>query len=491
MIERLERLLGSRRPVIWAIAGLIVVASAVLGLRASTRVLILLAVIIVALILVGKRQIGLFGLVAVTMIGRFEIGTGTEVRLNAATLLVPALLGLWLIDGLFTHEFRWAASRPNRPLTLFLLAGLLSLLIGNVIWDPAVPRSGRFWIVQLAQWGIFALSAGAFWLLANTFRDETNLQRLVMFYLAIAGSLAMLYVVPGLGVRINLLTTGALGRSPFWVLLAALAGGQLVFNHRLSTGWRAFLVCTLIAVLVYSFYWNRESVSTWGAVLAVGAILAWLRWPRLRWVAVFMVVVLALTGSLLPGVYEFAGGDAEWEESGASRFGLIGRVVEVTMRNPITGLGPAAYRPYSRMRPLQYQGAFWVNPLISAHNNYVDLFSHTGLVGLGLFIWFAVEAMLLGLRVRTRYTEGYTAGYVNGMVAAWAGALLLMLFADWILPFVYNIGFPGFQASVPIWLFLGGLVALEQQPGDDQKTEALDQPKTGSATQPTESATLN
>ena len=33
--------------------------------------------------------------------------------------------------------------------------------------------------------------------------------------------------------------------------------------------------------------------------------------------------------------------------------------------------------------------------------------------------------------------------------------------ADWILPFVYNIGFPGFQASVLVWLFLGGLVALE------------------------------
>lgn len=37
-----------------------------------------------------------------------------------------------------------------------------------------------------------------------------------------------------------------------------------------------------------------------------------------------------------------------------------------------------------------------------------------------------------------------------------------MLLADWILPFVYNIGFPGFQASVLVWLFMGGLVALEQ-----------------------------
>ena len=71
----------------------------------------------------------------------------------------------------------------------------------------------------------------------------------------------------------------------------------------------------------------------------------------------------------------------------------------------------------------------------------------------------------MGFRLRSRFRTGFAAGYVNAMLAAWAGALMLMLFADWILPHVYNIGFPGFQASVLIWLFLGGLVALEQMTG--------------------------
>ena len=51
---------------------------------------------------------------------------------------------------------------------------------------------------------------------------------------------------------------------------------------------------------------------------------------------------------------------------------------------------------------------------------------------------------------------------LRGQPWAWVGALVLMLFADWILPHVYNIGFPGFQASVLLWVFLGGLIALEQ-----------------------------
>ena len=93
-----------------------------------------------------------------------------------------------------------------------------------------------------------------------------------------------------------------------------------------------------------------------------------------------------------------------------------------------------------------------------------------GLLGLGIFFWLAVEMFLLGLRLRARLTSGFAAGYVNAMLAAWAGGLVLMLFADWILPHVYNIGFSGFQASVLLWLFLGGLVALENMGGGDRET---------------------
>ena len=50
------------------------------------------------------------------------------------------------------------------------------------------------------------------------------------------------------------------------------------------------------------------------------------------------------------------------------------------------------------------------------------------------------------------------------MLAVGAGALVLMVMVDWILPFVYNVGFPGFQASVLVWLFMGGLVALDNLP---------------------------
>jgi hypothetical protein len=254
----------------------------------------------------------------------------------------------------------------------------------------------------------------------------------------------------------------ALGRAPFWILLASLAGGQLLFNQSLARGWRWFLAAVLIAVFAYAFLVQREALSNWVGVAACAGVLAWLRWPRLRWATALSLLALFVAGPLFSAIYEFAGGQAEWVVSGGSRLVLIRRVIEVTMRNPITGLGPAAYRPYARMKPLPYYRALWLNPNTSSHNNYVDLFSHVGLVGLGLFGWFVVELIRLGLRLRARYSTGFAAGYVNAMLAVWVGSLVLMLLADWILPFVYNIGFPGFQASVLVWLFLGGLVALEQ-----------------------------
>jgi hypothetical protein len=416
-----------------------------------------------AVVLLQWPILGLLALVPAALAVYLELGTGTAVALNPATLLVPALLALWFLTMVRQRELCLAPSRTTRPLLLFLLAGLLSLLVGNALWDPAVPRSRDFTLVQLAQWAIFVFSAGAFWLTGNLVRDEVWLRHLTFFFLAVAGGLAVLLVLTG-GSRLiyHHIVTVAMNRAPFWLLLTALTGGQLLFNGELSARWRFFLLATLGAVLLYAFYLERETASHWIGVAAVGGVLAWLRWPRLRWVAVVFLLVLIGTGALSSVVYEFAGGDAEWQESGTSRLALSGRVLEVTMRNPITGLGPAAYRAYARMRPLPSGRAFWIEPSVSSHNNYVDLFSHGGLLGLGLFLWFAVELTRLCLRLRVHFTEGFTAGYVNAMVAAWAGALVLMLFADWILPFVYNVGFPGFQASVLVWMFLGGLVVLEQ-----------------------------
>lgn len=453
--------------VTWLVALAVLALAFYLGHRASPTWLGLIAAGIGGTLLLVRPVLGLPALVLAALVVPIEIGTGTDVKLNPASLLIPALAVLWLLDMVRRRELRFVPSPVNRPLLLFLAASLLSLLVGRATWDPMIAVRSNFLLVQLAQWAIFAFSALAFWLTANLIRDERTLWRLTAVFLLIGGGLAILRIVPGVGGLIGPRTTIAFIRAPFWVLLAALAGGQLLFNRALTRPWRALLLAALAASLVYAFVQEQEATSNWVGLAAVLGVLIWARFPRLRWPLVIAIVVLALLGVLFPSIYQFAGGDAEWTLSGGSRLTLIERVIEVTMRNPITGLGPAAYRPYANATPLQYLRAYWIEPRINSHNNYVDLFAHGGLLGLALFGWFAVEIAKLGLRLRRRHTTDFAAGYVNGMLAAGAGALVIMALADWILPFVYNIGFPGFQASVLVWLFLGGLVALENFSGQE------------------------
>lgn len=446
-----------------ALVLMVLIVGALLGFRAAS-----LGILTMLVLIVGAATVALLHqpmLLPISLVGsalflRREISTGTEVPLNPTSLLVPALLVLWVLYMLRQGRIAFKPTSANRPLILFLAAGLLSLLIGNVTWDPSIPRNSSFWLVQLAQWSIFAFSAGAFWLTANLIIEEKWLWRLTATFLILGGLGAIVRFLPG-SEPIARLTTEAFIRAPFWILLTAVAGGQLLFNKQLSLWWRLFMMLCLGLVIYYAFVQVQEAFSNWFGFAIAMSVLIWLRWPGLRRFIVGMVVLLLITDFLFPALWEFAGGDDEWLESGGARLALIQRVTEVTMRNPITGLGPAAYRPYANATPFQYAHIYWVDPRISSHNNFVDLFAHVGLLGLALFGWFCWEIGRLGLKLRRRYSTGFAAGYVNGMLAAGVASLALMMLADWILPFVYNIRFMGFQASVLVWLFLGGLVVLD------------------------------
>ncbi len=445
----------------WGVVFILLAAALWLGQRASIGVLVALLSALLAILCLFQPAWGALAIIPAALLLPLEFSTGTAVSLNPVTLLVMALLGLLALTRLRQGRLRRTAA--DRPLLLFLLAGLLSLLVGNALWDPFVPRGSNFILVQLAQWAIFALSAGAFWLGGNLIPDEKWLRRLTILFLLLGGSLALLWNIPGLAAPLSEWITIAIIRAPFWVLLAGLAAGQLLFNQKLHLPARLGLLLILGVVAAYALVIQQDAASNWIGIVAALFVLFWLRWPRWRWPLLLALLLLAASGLLFRGLWTFAGGDAEWELSGGSRLSLIQRVIEVTLRNPITGLGPAAYRAYSHMKPLVYLHIVWVQPLVSSHNNYVDLFSHVGLLGLGVFGWFVVALGRLALR--PQFQGDFRAGYVNGMLAVGVGSLVLMALADWILPFVYNIGFPGFQASVLVWLFLGGLVTLQAPEG--------------------------
>jgi hypothetical protein len=132
-------------------------------------------------------------------------------------------------------------------------------------------------------------------------------------------------------------------------------------------------------------------------------------------------------------------------------------VTEITLVNPILGLGFANYYWYTPLFPIR---GWRVN--FNSHSQIVDIFAQTGVLGLLSFFWFAGELGNLGLRLREKVPDGFARAYVYGALGGLVATLFAAFLVDWVLPFIYNIGLGGFRASILAWIFLGGLVSIEQ-----------------------------
>jgi O-antigen ligase len=351
------------------------------------------------------------------------------------------------------------------PLLLFVASGLVSLVAGRAYWDPLVPQPGNLLWVQLGQWGLYALSVAIFLLAADLGQGGRWLELAVWTFLAAASVVVVEFYLPPLGRLLGWSSGGMANRSMFWTWLAALGSGQLLFNRRLRPVGRLWLVVLLAAAAFVVWFIQRNWVSGWVPFsVALVTVFVLRVWRRNRAVSLVLCAVLVLIGAVLyPTLFAHAGGETELEISWGGRVFLYRAVLGVVKDHPLLGLGPAAYRHYTSTHWLAtgFGKALYLQPEVSSHNNYIDIYAQQGLVGLALFLWFVVELGMLGRRLARRVAGDFQDGYVQGALGGLVGTLVAMLLADWFLPFVYNISFSGFRTSALAWMFLGGLVALE------------------------------
>ena len=168
------------------------------------------------------------------------------------------------------------------------------------------------------------------------------------------------------------------------------------------------------------------------------------------------------------GVFYLMSGVVSSEEySVSTRFDAWMILAQIIKMNPILGLGFANYYWYTPLFPIRgYAVSF------NSHNNYVDIVAQTGFVGLICFLLFIWQVGWLGWRLREQAPAGFAQAYVYGALGGLAGMVVVGMMGDWILPFFYNIGLSGFRSSMLGWLFLGGLVSLEQMVRIQKSTAA-------------------
>ena len=327
---------------------------------------------------------------------------------------------------------------------------------------------GNALAVQAGQYAMFALSAAALLLAANHALGERALKwwtgiLLVLGLAAIGGDLLRFRPHP---------LPAAIGAVHMWpfVLLAA----QLLFNPALRARVWQVLGWAVIALWAYWVFfgpWIFNTKGKWApALIAIGLLLA-LRSFKLS----ALLGVLGLIASVLLWQMGYLG-QAIAAES-ASRYRILAwrDVLDMTSQSWLLGLGPVNYMyyfPTLGVGSLTYQDYVGRHPdlvyslgqsiTIPSHNMFVDILAQTGLVGLLLFLVFVVLALRLGWRLGHRLPPGFLRAHVFGVLCGFAALLIgSFWFADWLIPFVYNITISGFRHSVYTWLLLGTLVSMD------------------------------
>ena len=396
--------------------------------------------------------LGVVLLVGSAIIVPFEIGTGSQTNINAAMLLLAALLGLWFAR-MFIEErrFSFVPSRTVMPLVLMVISAMFSLLVGQLNWFPIAGAPIR---AQIGGLMLFVFAAGAFLLAANMIKEVRWLEYMVWTFLGLSSIFLLAAIIPQIGSRLTSLFNPRAFGSVFWIWLAALAFSQLMYNNTLQLHWRIALGGILAAQFFISIVQNSAWTSGW--VPPVAAIVTIMVLGRSKMLYLAFAGGIAMLIIKYQSFYELLmGGDNAYSlDTRLAAWQVLGKIFDA---NPIFGLGPANYYWYTPLfRIMGYYVPF------NSHNNYVDIIAQVGLVGLFFFLLWAWRTGWLGLEMRSRVPEGFACAYVYGALGGLAGMLVAAMFGDWVIPFVYNIGFIGFRASIQGWLFLGGLVALEQ-----------------------------
>jgi len=442
----------TKRRLTWLVILAVFGLSAILGILSRAQIdLIILALIFgVAgmVFLLRWPEAGIIILIAGTFLIRSGLSIGGY-ELSITLILPPALLFFWLLDMLVRKkQVQFVASRPLMPLVALCIVSVLSFGIGQLPWFYYAQTAPIF--SQIAALALFLLSAGAVFITAHQIKDIKWLKWMTWIFLAcgafnILGGSYMSSVI-----QFHSLFPLATG-SVVWIWMVALSLSQALFNTGMQTGRRLLLLMVAAGTFFVAFTSWHSWNSGWIPSLIVIAVILLLRFPRL--LPLFFLAGVIAIWSYLPNLIV---SDQYSYDTRLEAWKIVMR--NIVPVNPLFGLGPANYRFYTQLFPIMG----WAVQF-NSHNNYVDIIAQIGIIGLACFLWFFYAIWRLGMKLRKLVPQhGFAHAYIIGALAGLVGTLVTGMLGDWVVPFIYNVGLNGFRSSVMGWLFLGGLIAIEQ-----------------------------
>jgi O-antigen ligase len=457
-LPRIFRLDRMSLPVRIGIILAILACDVLLGMRASTRLLIPVVGLVAAgvgfVLFFRRMEWGLLLLLPASFFGRWNISTGTNVAFNFTIVLLIFLVGIWLLKMvLFERRVTLESSPLNAPALLLLIVMTLALVAGNVRWIPQASATASFF-AQLGGWLLYALSIATLLLPGNLMKDVRLIWFVVWEFLILGFIFIYTHLIPFTARFINsIFVHGSYLGSTFWIWTAAFATSYLVVGEKSQTRRAIFLALLLAAMFYDRWFLYREWISGWGPPLIAVGVILWLRnWRLALFTTLIGGVVVGVSFSLLSSAVM----TETQQYSLYSRTATWPIMFELLKSSPILGLGPSNYYYYT---PLFSLLGWHVS--FNSHNNYWDIVAQYGFVGLLAFLWLIFEIFRLAWRVRARAQDEFSRVYAYACLGGLVGMLASGMLGDWFMPFLYNVSTGGFRFSVVNWLFLGGLAVID------------------------------
>lgn len=399
-----------------------------------------------------RPQLWLVLIIPIALLVPLGIRTSSQTDLNIALIVLIGLVAVALFRTILGKGMFLPKSAVVAPLLMFMAVAILSLLVGQIRWHP-LANLAPIW-AQLGGLSTFILSALALLLAGSQIRDLRILELMTWIFLGVGAVIILGRLIPGLSRLPGMAAANGASGSLLWIWLVALAFGQAVYNDKLS-GWRKVpLIMLVLGVFYLNLIGGRRWSSGWIPPLVALLVIIWAGSPKLGAVATAIAAPIAFMNFSRLADFVLGGGNQYSLVTRLEAWRILSEIIRV---NPILGLGPANYYWYTPLYPI-----FGYAVRFNSHNNYVDMIAQIGFVGLAAFAWFVWSIAQLAWRLRLRVPAGFARAYVLAAIGGLAGTLSAGFFGDWIIPFVYNVRLDGMRASILGWLFLGGLVALEQ-----------------------------
>jgi O-antigen ligase len=365
--------------------------------------------------------------------------TGTQIAVSFALLF-------WVLRMFVMRKFRLVRTPLNIPIAAFLVAVAIGVITA-VDFKHSLKGYMTLWWVSI------------FFLTVNNVKDVTQFKRLIQILILIT-TIAGAY-----GIFQHLTKIGFFGNVRYFQLPLARSAG--FFDDPATFG--NYILLVLPVVIGLSYYSKTIREKRWlglsSLIILTAIIFSYGRGVWLGLIAglifmailsskklVFFVLIGIIVCSTVLFILPFSKVSQRVMETIKSTRRVGDRIyfweggLRIIRDYPITGVGWKGFRKvYPRYKPAEA-----LESGCNAHNNFVDVTVDSGLLGLGIFLWFLLGIYKAGFRIFKKLEDGYFKGIAWGFLGSFTGFLIAGLSQ-------YNFGD---SIVVMLFYFLLGIVMV-------------------------------